>query len=138
MFLENDEITSYNLASILKNASMEVTDIEDPGFLVKSKDLKIDILMSKGMIVLTYYHPFCKYDQDAFVNCLLTANSLNTEIPFVRISIKNVDKSAVCLNFDYCYRIGQGLNVPQFISDLDFFEKAVVSIYAEHFHPLKA
>lgn len=134
MILPSNQINSLTIANSLKNAFIDVIDVEDKGFSVKIEDVYFDVRIDQEneRINLLLIHNIAEYSNQNMMKLVIASNDANKEKTFIKSNVIEYE-NRIFLQIEYTTRYDKGLNMPQFVSDLRFFERVMLATIREHF-----
>lgn len=134
MILPSNQINSQTIANALKNAFIDVIDVEDRGFSVKIEDIYFDARVDaeNERINLQLIHNIAEFSNENMFKLVIASNETNKEKTFIKSSILEYE-DRIFLQIEYTIRYDKGLNMPQFVSDLRFFDRVALASIRDHF-----
>ncbi|AXY61014.1 hypothetical protein QR674_00165 [Acinetobacter chinensis] len=134
MILPSNQINSQTIANALKNAFIDVIDVEDRGFSVKIEDIYFDVRVDaeNERINLQLIHNIAEFSNENMFKLVIASNETNKEKTFIKSSIIEYE-DRIFLQIEYTIRYDKGLNMPQFVSDLRFFDRVALASIRDHF-----
>ena len=134
MILPANQINSLTIANALKNAFIDVIDIEDLGFSVKIEDIFFDVRIDNDneRINLQLIHNIAEFNNENMFKLLIASNETNKEKTFIKTNVTEYE-DRIFLQIEYTSRYDKGLNMPQFVSDLRFFDRVALASIRDHF-----
>lgn len=134
MILPSNQINSQTIANALKNAFIDVIDVEDRGFSVKIEDIYFDVRVDaeNERINLQLIHNIAEFSNENMFKLVIASNETNKEKTFIKSSIIEYE-DRIFLQIEYTIRYDKGLNMPQFVSDLRFFDRVAAASIRDHF-----
>ncbi|AXY57696.1 hypothetical protein CDG60_14665 [Acinetobacter chinensis] len=134
MILPSNQINSQTIANALKNAFIDVIDVEDRGFSVKIEDIYFDVRVDaeNERINLQLIHNIAEFSNENMFKLVIASNETNKEKTFIKSSILEYE-DRIFLQIEYTIRYDKGLNMPQFVSDLRFFDRVALASIRDHF-----